>query len=62
MKGIINTKPFPALNNIHVSSETVILDFLNTNSKAFGALKYMGTFIDNVKIKHEIGIKEIFNF
>jgi hypothetical protein len=62
MKGITNTKPFPTLNNIHVSDEAVILDFLNTNSKAFGALKYMGTFIDNVKIKNEIGIKANLQF
>lgn len=62
MAEIIKTKPFPTLNNIHVSEEATILDFLNTNSKAIGAVKYLGSFIDNVKIKNEIGIKANLQF
>lgn len=62
MAGLTHTKPFPTLNDIHVDDEATIIDFLNTNSKAIGALKYMGSFIDNIKIKNEIGIKANLQF
>lgn len=52
----------PSLNNLHTSDEAVIIDFLNTNSKAIGALKYIGSFIDEIKIKNEIGIKANLQF
>ena len=55
MAALQHTKPFPTLNNIHVADEATIIDFLNTNSKAIGALKYLGSFIDNIKIRNEIG-------
>ena len=57
MAQLNHTKPFPTLNNIHVADEATIIEFLNTNSKAIGALKYLGSFVDNLKIKNEIGIK-----
>jgi hypothetical protein len=62
MAGLHQTKPFPTLNDIHVNDETTIIDFLNTNSNAIGALKHMGSFIDNIKIKNEIGIKANLQF
>lgn len=62
MAELKHTKPFPTLNNIHVSDEATIIEFLNTNSKAIGALKYLGSFIDNIKIKNEIGIKANLQF
>lgn len=62
MAALQHTKPFPTLNNIHVADEATIIDFLNTNSKAIGALKYLGSFIDNIKIRNEIGIKTNLQF
>ena len=62
MAQLNHTKPFPTLNNIHVADEATIIEFLNTNSKAIGALKYLGSFVDNLKIKNEIGIKANLQF
>jgi|GEM_PF-4754609 len=53
----ISTFELPTFNNIHSNDEPTILDFLNVNSKAIGTIKYLGTFIDNVEIKREIGIR-----
>ncbi|MBC7523533.1 MAG: hypothetical protein H7239_03755 [Flavobacterium sp.] len=56
------TKPLPTLNNIHVNDENNIVEFLNSNCKTFGAIKHLGSFIDNMKIKNEIGIKSNLQF
>jgi uncharacterized tellurite resistance protein B-like protein len=56
------TKPFPTLNNIHVNDENNIVEFLNSNCKTIGAIKHLGSFIDNIKIKNEIGIKSNLEF
>ncbi len=57
MKGINHSKPLPTINDIHVSDESTIIEFLNTNSHEIGAVKYLGSFIDDVKIQNDFGIK-----
>jgi len=57
MEKLKQTKPFPTLNNLHTNDEHAIIDFFNNNSKSFGSIKYLGSFIENLKIKNDIGIK-----
>jgi uncharacterized tellurite resistance protein B-like protein len=47
----------PSLNDLHTADETTILEFLNVNSKNIGAVKYLGAFIEDVKITRETGIR-----
>lgn len=62
MSGIKTTKPFPTLNNIHVNDENNIVEFLNSNSKTIGAIKHLGSFIDNIKVRNEFGVKSNLQF
>lgn len=57
MSKFFQSKPFSTLSSIHVNDEQLIIEFLNINSKSFGAIKYLGSFIDDLKIRNEIGIK-----
>lgn len=52
----------PSLNDLHTSDEATILDFLNVNSKNIGTVKYLGAFIDDVKITRETGIRTLLNY
>jgi uncharacterized tellurite resistance protein B-like protein len=52
----------PSLTDLHTADEATILDFLNVNSKFIGAVKYLGSFIEDVKIKRETGIRAELNY
>ncbi|MFZ4739834.1 MAG: hypothetical protein ACOYLE_01575 [Bacteroidales bacterium] len=62
MSNIKTSKSINTINNIHVSNEVIFIDFLNSNYKSIGALKYLGAFIDNIRIKNDIGIKAKLQF
>lgn len=47
----------PSINDLHTCDEASILDFININSKNIEAVKYLGAFIDDVKITREVGIR-----
>jgi len=52
----------PSLNDLHTSDEATILDFLNVSSKNIGTVKYLGAFIDDVKITRKTGIRTHLNY
>lgn len=57
MKNLIVTKPFPSLTNLHSADESTVIEFLNNTSKELGAIKYLGAFIDDVKLIRDIGLR-----
>lgn len=62
MTKLLIKKTAPTAEDVHVLDENIIIDFLNTNYKELNTLKYIGSFIDNIKIKNEIGIKAKLSF
>jgi hypothetical protein len=57
VKKITQTKGIATQQNIHVSDRAVLIDFLNTNSKHIGAIENLGSFIDIVSVKNDIGME-----
>lgn len=57
VKKITQTKGIATQQNIHISDRAVLTGFLNANSKHIGSMENLGSFIDIVSVKNDIGME-----